>query len=37
MNRTKEIELLTNPAFHTMAHNGYINTEKLLLLMTFLI
>ncbi len=24
MNRTKEIELLKNPGFHTMKHNGYI-------------
>lgn len=24
MNKTKEIELLTNATFHTMIHNGYI-------------
>ena len=27
MNRTKEI-ILTNPAYHTMEHNGYINTDS---------
>ena len=30
MNKSKEIELLKNPWFHTMDHNGYIKNATLI-------
>ncbi len=35
MNRTNEIELLTNPAYHTMSYNGYIKNAIPLVLITW--